>query len=62
MITYPQNKFLLNAASKQPIDLLMLETDSPYLSPVPYRGQINEPARIPEIGDFISNLTEYFTH
>ncbi|MEC8044523.1 MAG: TatD family hydrolase [Verrucomicrobiota bacterium] len=54
MITYPQNKYLLNAASKQPIDLLMLETDSPYLSPVPYRGQINEPARIPEIGDFIS--------
>ena len=34
----------------------ILETDSPYLSPVPYRGQTNEPARIKDIAMFMANL------
>ena len=34
----------------------ILETDSPYLSPVPYRGQQNEPARIKDIAMFMANL------
>ena len=34
----------------------ILETDSPYLSPVPYRGEQNEPARIKDIAMFMANL------
>jgi len=35
---------------------LMLETDSPYLAPVPYRGKKNQPAYLPEIGKFANEL------
>jgi len=35
---------------------IVLETDSPYLSPVPYRGQRNEPARILDIAMFMCNI------
>jgi TatD DNase family protein len=37
---------LRDVASRMPIDRLLVETDSPYLSPHPYRGQTNEPARV----------------
>jgi len=39
------------------IDRLVLETDSPYLAPTPYRGKRNEPAYIPIIADEIAHLT-----
>ncbi len=39
-----------------PLDSLLLETDSPYLTPVPYRGQRNEPAYIPLIAQKIADL------
>ena len=35
---------------------MLLETDSPYLSPEPNRGKTNEPANVKYIADFISNL------
>ena len=35
---------------------IVLETDSPYLSPVPYRGEQNEPARVKDIAMFMANL------
>ena len=38
------------------LDNIVLETDSPYLTPVPYRGQRNEPAHILDIAMFLSNL------
>lgn len=38
------------------LDYLILETDSPYLSPVPYRGKRNEPSYIPIIGEKIAQL------
>lgn len=37
-----------------PADRLMLETDSPYLAPVPYRGKRNEPARLAEVRDAVA--------
>jgi len=39
-----------------PLDKLVLETDSPYLSPAPFRGKRNEPSRIPLIAQKISEL------
>ena len=39
-----------------PIDHLLLETDSPWLAPVPYRGKPNQPGYVVEVGEFIANL------
>lgn len=38
-----------------PKNLLVLETDSPYLTPVPHRGKVNTPAFIPDIAEFYAN-------
>ncbi|MCR5553172.1 MAG: TatD family hydrolase [bacterium] len=38
-----------------PLDKLLIETDSPFLSPVPYRGQINNPTRVCVVGEAIAN-------
>lgn len=43
-VTYPANKALKEAVEIIPDDKLLLETDCPYLSPVPWRGTCNEPA------------------
>lgn len=45
-ITYPKNTALREAAARIPADRLLVETDSPYLSPVPRRGRPNEPANV----------------
>lgn len=45
-VTYPSNKELRDAVSIIPDDKLLLETDCPYLPPVPWRGTCNEPAYI----------------
>jgi TatD DNase family protein len=34
----------------------LIETDSPYLAPVPYRGKMNEPGFVPHVAEFIANL------
>ena len=46
VITFPKNNELRNIFSKVPIDKILVETDSPYLSPVPFRGKRNEPSFI----------------
>jgi TatD DNase family protein len=38
------------AAAAAPLDRLLVETDAPYLAPVPYRGRTNEPAYVPAVG------------
>jgi TatD DNase family protein len=43
-VTYPKNEHLRQAASVAPPDRLLVETDSPFLSPQPLRGRDNEPA------------------
>ncbi len=42
-----------------PIEKILLETDAPWLSPEPYRGQINEPKRVVEVAKKISELKNY---
>jgi TatD DNase family protein len=45
-VTYPKAEELRDAARKVPADRLLVETDSPYLSPQPRRGRPNEPANV----------------
>jgi TatD DNase family protein len=46
MVTYKNAQNLRDVTARVPIDRLLLETDSPYLSPVPVRGKRNEPAQL----------------
>lgn len=46
MLTYKRNEDLRAVAAAVPLDRLLVETDSPYLSPVPLRGKRNEPAHV----------------
>jgi TatD DNase family protein len=55
-ITYPKAQNIRDAASMVPLDQMFIETDSPYLAPVPYRGKRNEPAFVTEAARQISQL------
>ena len=46
MLTYKNAAALRETAAKQPLDRVLVATDSPYLSPVPLRGKRNEPAHV----------------
>ncbi|RLE18195.1 MAG: hypothetical protein DRJ50_13265 [Actinobacteria bacterium] len=46
------------AAIMCPLDRMLIETDSPYLAPVPHRGQQNRPAWVPHVGQFIADLRD----
>jgi TatD DNase family protein len=55
-VTYPSAAALADAARRVPAELLLLETDSPYLSPVPYRGKPNRPAYVVDTLRFVAAL------
>ena len=57
VITFKNSK-LKEVIKEIPLENLVLETDSPYLTPEPFRGTRNEPARVLEIAKFISELKE----
>jgi TatD DNase family protein len=42
--------------SKLPLDRLLVETDSPFLAPIPYRGKQNQPAYTREVAQYIALL------
>lgn len=46
MITFPKASEIRESFAKIPLDRLLVETDAPYLAPVPKRGQVNEPANV----------------
>ena len=50
IVTFPSAQDLRDAAAVCPLDRLLVETDSPYLAPVPHRGQPNRPALVPLVG------------
>jgi TatD DNase family protein len=54
LITFVKQWDLL--IEKAPIDKIMIETDSPYLSPIPYRGQRNEPLYVKEVAKRIAEI------
>ena len=55
-VTYKSNDSLQAAARDVPEELLLVETDSPYLSPLPLRGKPNEPANVQLTAEFVAEL------
>ncbi len=55
-ITYPENKNLRDLVKFAPIDRILLETDSPFLTPIPFRGQRNEPAYLTNTASLIAQI------
>jgi TatD DNase family protein len=57
-VTYPNAAELRAAARDLPDELLLVETDSPYLSPQPMRGKPNEPANVVATAEFIAGVRD----
>ncbi len=55
-ITYPKAQNIRDAAAIVPLDHIFIETDSPYLAPLPHRGKRNEPAFVVECARKVSEL------
>jgi TatD DNase family protein len=55
-ITFPKAQPIRDAALMVPLDRLLIETDSPYLAPIPHRGQRNEPIFVKEVARQIGEL------
>ncbi len=55
-VTYPKNGALREAVKVVSLERLLVETDSPYLTPVPYRGRRNEPSYVAYVAEEIARL------
>ena len=56
MVTFPKAGNVREALAAVPSDRLLVETDTPYLAPVPYRGRRNEPAFVVEVADRLAEV------
>ncbi len=56
IVTFKNAPLIQEVAKKAPLNRILVETDSPYLAPVPYRGKPNEPAYTRHTAEFIANL------
>ncbi|MDH5377076.1 MAG: TatD family hydrolase [Gammaproteobacteria bacterium] len=56
IVTFSSAKELQEVAKRVPLDRILVETDCPYLAPVPHRGQQNEPAHTRLVAEFVASL------
>lgn len=56
IVTFKTAKTLQEVARRLPLEKMLVETDSPYLAPVPHRGQVNQPAYVKYVAEFIAEL------
>ncbi|HTE57751.1 MAG TPA: TatD family hydrolase [Verrucomicrobiae bacterium] len=56
IVTFSKQQEQLTAAQKVPIDRLLLETDAPYLTPVPFRGTMCQPKHVRVTAEFLAKL------
>ncbi|MGL5410067.1 MAG: TatD family hydrolase, partial [Shewanella sp.] len=70
IVTFKNAGELRTVIRKVPKDRLLVETDSPYLAPIPHRGQENQPAYVRDVAEFVAelrgeryeDLAEYTSH
>ncbi len=55
-VTFPKNGALREAVKDVPVERLLIETDCPYLTPVPYRGRRNEPSYVAYVAEEIAEV------
>ena len=56
IVTFKSARDLQAVARAVPLSRILIETDSPYLAPVPYRGKTNEPGFVPKVAEKIADL------
>ena len=56
IVTFKNARELQEVARAVPLERLLIETDSPYLAPVPYRGKTNEPGFVPKVAQKLADL------
>ena len=58
IVSFKSAKELRDVAQRVPLERMLIETDSPYLAPVPYRGKRNEPSFVPHVAAAIAAVRE----
>lgn len=58
IVTFKNAEELRDVAKQVPLDRLLIETDSPYLAPVPFRGKPNEPRHVAKVAETIAELRD----
>ncbi|MEL7207442.1 MAG: TatD family hydrolase, partial [Actinomycetota bacterium] len=58
IVTFPSADDVRGAVAATPLDRLLVETDSPYLAPVPHRGRPNRPALVPVVGAAVADVLD----
>jgi len=56
IVTFKNAVELQEVAKKLPLDRILIETDAPYLAPVPHRGKTNKPAFVKHVAEFLAEL------
>ena len=59
-LTYQKSNVIQRVAASAPANRILIETDAPFLAPVPLRGQENEPAHIVHTAAFLAELREVY--
>ena len=58
IVTFKNAQEIKDVARRIPLDRMLIETDSPYLAPVPFRGKLNEPAYVRYVAEEIARLRD----
>ncbi len=61
IITFKNANDLREVIIDFPLQQILIETDSPFLAPVPFRGKMNEPSYVKYISEYLSNFFKYFS-
>lgn len=56
IVTFKNAKQIKEVAQRTPLDRILIETDAPYLAPVPFRGKLNQPAYVKHVAEEIATL------
>ena len=58
IVSFKNAAIVKDVARRVPLDRLLVETDSPYLAPVPYRGKLNQPAYVKHVAEEVARLRD----